>query len=125
MFLLIFIFPQFTLIFRAYWHKLGTFLVSRYIHLFAKLRDIDCCQANHRHPTKRYAPKGILWGNSNSDEMIAGDKVIKGNPDYASKLDEAGMVNLEGIVDSYVHLFRQKPQAWTFELDLRTSIENW
>ncbi len=36
-----------------------------------------------------------------------------------------GMINLEGIVESYVHLFRQSAGAWTFELDLRTSIEKW
>ena len=74
---------------------------------------------------KEYGPDGIHVGHMIIDGTIAGDKVIKGNPDYASKLGEAGMVNLEGIVDSYFHLFRQKPQAWTFELDLRTSIETW
>ena len=74
---------------------------------------------------KEYGPDGIHVGHMIIDGTIAGDKLIKENPDYASKLDEAGMVNLDGIVDSYVHLYRQKPQAWTFELDLRTSIENW
>ena len=74
---------------------------------------------------KEYGPDGIHVGHMIIDGTIAGDKVIKGNPDYASKLGEAGMVNLDGIVDSYVHLYHQKPQAWTFELDLRTSIENW
>ena len=33
--------------------------------------------------------------------------------------------DLEGIVESYVHLYRQSAGAWTFELDLRTSIEKW
>ena len=74
---------------------------------------------------KEYGPDGIHVGHMIIDGTIAGDKVIKGNPDYALKLGEAGMVNLDGIVDSYVHLYRQQPQAWTFELDLRTSIENW
>ena len=74
---------------------------------------------------KEYGPDGIHVGHMIIDGTIAGDKVIKGNPDYASKLGEARMVNLEGIVDSYVHLYRQKHQAWTFELDLRTSIETW
>ena len=74
---------------------------------------------------KEYGPDGIHVGHMIIDGTIAGDKVIKGNPEYASKLGEEGMVDLEGIVDSYVHLYRQKPQAWTFELDLRTSIEKW
>ncbi len=74
---------------------------------------------------KEYGPDGIHVGHMIIDGTIAGDKVIKENPDYASKLGEAGMVNLDGIVDSFVHLYRQKPQAWTFELDIRTSIETW
>ena len=53
---------------------------------------------------KEYGPDGIHVGHMIIDGTIAGDKVIKGNPDYASKLGEAGMVNLEGIVDSYFHL---------------------
>jgi len=53
---------------------------------------------------KEYGPDGIHVGHMIIDGTIAGDKVIKGNPDYASKLGEAGMVNLDGIVDSYVHL---------------------
>ena len=35
------------------------------------------------------------------------------------------MINIEGIVNSYVFLHNQSPQSWTFELDLRTSIEKW
>ena len=78
-----------------------------------------------RAMAKEYGPDGIHVGHMIIDGTIAGDKVIKGNPDYASKLGEAGMVNLDGIVDSFVHLYRQKLQAWTFELDLRTSVETW
>ena len=74
---------------------------------------------------KEYAPDGIHVGHMIIDETIAGDKVIQGNPIYASKLGEAGMVNLDGIVDSYVHLYCQKAQAWTYVMDLRTSIETW
>ena len=75
--------------------------------------------------TKEYGPDGIHFGHMIIDETIAGDKVIQGNPDYASKLGEDGMVNLDGIVDSYVHLYCQKAQAWTYVMDLRTSIETW
>ena len=74
---------------------------------------------------KEYAPDSIHVGHMIIDETIAGDKVIQGNPNYASKLGEAGMVNLDGIVDSYVHLYCEKAQAWTFVIDLRTSIETW
>ena len=46
-------------------------------------------------------------------------------PELAKKLGEDGMIKIEGIVDGYVYLYNQLPQAWTFELDLRTSIEKW
>ena len=74
---------------------------------------------------KEYVPEGIQVGHMIIDGKIAGDKIIKGNPDYVSKLWEAGMVNLDGIVDSYIHIYHQKVQAWAFELDLRISIETW
>jgi hypothetical protein len=33
------------------------------------------------------------------------------------------MINIEGIDNNYAFLYNQSPQSWTFELDLRTSIE--
>ncbi len=44
-------------------------------------------------------------------------------PELVEKLGEEGMINIEGIVNSYAFLYNQSPQSWTFELDLRTSIE--
>ena len=46
-------------------------------------------------------------------------------PELAKKLGKDGMINLKGIVESYVNLYHQSAGAWTFELDLRTSIEKW
>ena len=46
-------------------------------------------------------------------------------PDITEKLGDEGMISLDGIVDGYVYLYRQQPRAWTFELDVRTSRENW
>ena len=74
---------------------------------------------------KEYGPKGIHVGNVVIDGAIAGDKIMRHLPELAKKLGEDGMINLEGIVESYVHLYRQSTGAWTFELDLRTSIEKW
>ena len=59
-----------------------------------------------------------------ADTKLVGDN-FKGNPQYAQQLGEDGMVELEGIVNGYVYLYKQSARAWTFELDLRTSKEKW
>ena len=40
------------------------------------------------------------------DGTIAGDKVIKENPQYDQQLGDDGMVELGGIVDGYVYLYQ-------------------
>jgi NAD(P)-dependent dehydrogenase (short-subunit alcohol dehydrogenase family) len=74
---------------------------------------------------KEYGPEGIHVGHVVIDGPIAGDKIRKGFPDYAEKVGEAGMIDLDGIAEAFVTLYRQKPRAWTFELDVRTSQERW
>ena len=32
------------------------------------------------------------------------------------------MISIQGIVDAYEFLYDQPPNAWTFELDVRTSL---
>ena len=54
-----------------------------------------------------------------------GEKIKKGLPEYAAKLGDEGMINIDGIVDGYVFLYQQPRQAWSFELDVRTSLEKW
>jgi hypothetical protein len=72
-----------------------------------------------------------IWGKGNSvghviiDGAIAGEKIKRHLPELSEKLGEEGMINIEGIVNSYAFLHNQSPQSWTFELDLRTSIEKW
>ncbi|MCH2285143.1 MAG: SDR family NAD(P)-dependent oxidoreductase [SAR324 cluster bacterium] len=74
---------------------------------------------------KEYGPQGIHVGHVVIDGAIAGDKIFNHMPELAKKLGAEGMINIEGIVDGYVHLYNQSAQAWTFEIDLRTSIEKW
>jgi NAD(P)-dependent dehydrogenase (short-subunit alcohol dehydrogenase family) len=74
---------------------------------------------------KEYAVEGVHVGHVVIDGAIAGDKIRKGLPEYAEKLGEEGMIDLDGIVDGYVYLYRQSPRAWTFELDVRTAKERW
>ena len=74
---------------------------------------------------KEYGSDGVHVGHVVVDGPIGGDKIIKGFPEYAEKLGEAGMISIDGIVDGFVYLYRQPPRAWTFEIDVRTALEKW
>lgn len=73
---------------------------------------------------KECGPQGIHVAHVIVDGAINGERVAKRYPEYAARLEEDG-IHLEGIVDAYQYLFEQKLKAWSFELDLRTSTENW
>lgn len=74
---------------------------------------------------KEYAKDGIHVGHVVIDGPIGGEKIKKGFPQYAEKLGEAGMISIQGIVDAYEYLYDQPRNAWSFEVDVRTSLENW
>jgi len=74
---------------------------------------------------KEYGPLGIHVGHVVVDGAIGGDKIMTRYPDYAEQLGEEGMISIEGIVDGFAYLYGQPRRAWTFELDVRTSLENW
>jgi NAD(P)-dependent dehydrogenase (short-subunit alcohol dehydrogenase family) len=74
---------------------------------------------------KECGAEGIHVGHVVVDGAIGGEKIQKAFPDYAEKLGEDGMISIEGIVDGYAFLYHQPRSAWSFELDVRTSIENW
>lgn len=73
---------------------------------------------------KECGPQGVHVGHVIVDGAINGERVATRYPDYAARLEAEGL-NLEGIVDAYEYLYGQPSKAWTFELDLRTSTENW
>ena len=74
---------------------------------------------------KEYATDGVHVGHVVIDGPIGGEKIKQGLPEYAERLGEAGMISIQGIVDAYEFLYDQPPNAWTFELDIRTSLEKW
>ncbi|MBK80445.1 MAG: glucose 1-dehydrogenase [Gammaproteobacteria bacterium] len=74
---------------------------------------------------KEYAADGVHVGHVVIDGAIGGDKIREAVPEYAEKLGEEGLIDLDGIVDGYLFLYRQPRRAWTFELDVRTSKERW
>ena len=74
---------------------------------------------------KEVAADGIHVGHVVVDGPIGGEKIKAGFPEYAEQLGEHGMIGLEGIVDAFEFLANQPPNAWSFEVDLRTSRERW
>jgi len=53
---------------------------------------------------KEYGPHGIHIGHVVVDGSIAGEKIMNRITNFGEKLDEGPLINLEGIVDSYVFL---------------------
>ena len=74
---------------------------------------------------KEAGPDGIHVGHVVVDGAIAGEKIIKGLPQIAERLGSAGMVSLDGIVSAFEFLHDQPANGWSFEVDVRTSQENW
>lgn len=72
---------------------------------------------------KEYAADGIHVGHVVVDGGIGGEKILKRFPDAANRMDS--LISIEGIVDAFVFLHKQPRTAWSFELDVRTSKENW
>lgn len=72
---------------------------------------------------KEYAPEGIHVGHVVVDGAIDGDKIHRLFPDAGSRDDR--LLDIDGIVDCYAFLYRQHPQAWSFEVDVRTASEPW
>lgn len=75
---------------------------------------------------KELGPKGIHVGHVVIDGGIGGEKLHKAVPDYAAERAREGrLIDLDGIADIYIDLYRQKRAAWTFEADVRTHNEPW
>ena len=74
---------------------------------------------------KECGPDGIHVGHVVVDGPIGGDKIIKGIPQLVERVGEQGLIDIQGIVDAYEYMYDQPRRAWTFEVDVRTSVENW
>ena len=74
---------------------------------------------------RAYGPQGIHVAHVVVDGGIAGDKIIKGLPQFAQAMGEDGLVSLTGLADAYWYLHTQPRAGWTHELDLRTFKESF
>lgn len=74
---------------------------------------------------KEVGPDGIHVGHVVIDGAIAGDKIRARFPEYAAKLGDDGLIDIQAIVDGYEYLYKQPRRGWSFEVDMRTAIETW
>jgi NAD(P)-dependent dehydrogenase (short-subunit alcohol dehydrogenase family) len=72
---------------------------------------------------REFGPLGIHVGHVVVDGGIAGDRIEKGRPEFATAKGEEGLVDLGGIADLYEILYRQPRTAWSHEIDVRTFKE--
>ena len=74
---------------------------------------------------RAYGPRGLHVAHVVVDGGIAGDKIVKGIPQFAQAMGEDGLISLAGLADAYWYLYTQPKAAWTHELDLRTFKESF
>ncbi len=74
---------------------------------------------------KEYASEGIHVGHIVVDGIIDGDRVRERRPELFKNLNNDQLLDIGLIVDGFEYLYRQSPRAWSFELDLRPSLEKW
>ncbi len=74
---------------------------------------------------RELGPKGVHVAHIIIDGVIDGEMINKRAPDLKNKLGDSGMLNPDDIADAYWQVHHQAPSAWTFELDLRPSVESF
>ena len=74
---------------------------------------------------KEYGNDLIHVGHVVVDGAVGGNKIQTRFPEYAEQLGEDGLVSLDAIVDIYEFMYKQPRGGWSFEIDVRTAIENW
>lgn len=74
---------------------------------------------------KEYGKEGLHVCHVVIDGGIAGQKWLDRNDGKMSQEQRKHLISLDGLTDTYWNLHLQKPEAWSFEIDLRTALESW
>jgi NAD(P)-dependent dehydrogenase (short-subunit alcohol dehydrogenase family) len=74
---------------------------------------------------REFGPQGIHVAHALIDGGIDGDRLKNRNPAISAERGENGLLNIDAIADTYWHLHRQHPSAWTQEIDLRPYKETF
>ena len=74
---------------------------------------------------RELGPRGVHVAHVVVDGMIDSMAVRARMPEQAAALPPGGMLKADHIAEAYWALHIQPSDAWSFELDLRPSIERW
>jgi NAD(P)-dependent dehydrogenase (short-subunit alcohol dehydrogenase family) len=72
---------------------------------------------------REFGPQGIHVAHTIIDGGIDGERLRSRR--VLKEGDSEGLLNIDAIADSYWHIHRQHPSAWTQELDMRPYRENF
>jgi len=74
---------------------------------------------------RELGPQGIHVGHVIIDGAINTPWIRQTFPDMVASRPSHGLLAPDEIAENYYMLYKQPKSAWTFELDLRPSIEKW
>ena len=74
---------------------------------------------------KEYGKEGLHVGHVIIDGGIAGDKWISRLDTEPDNEMMQRFISLQSLTDAYWNLYKQDRSGWSFEVDLRTAIEDW
>jgi len=68
---------------------------------------------------REYGPHGIHVAHVVIDGGIDGERLRSRRPESIKQRGEDGLLNIDAIAEAYWQIHRQRPSAWTQEIDLR------
>ncbi|RZO36050.1 MAG: SDR family NAD(P)-dependent oxidoreductase [Rhodospirillaceae bacterium] len=74
---------------------------------------------------RELGPMGVHVGHIIVDGMIDSEAVRTKFPDETDALPDGGMLDPDHIAEAYWAMHTQPKDAWTFEMDIRPSVERW
>lgn len=74
---------------------------------------------------RELGPMGVHVGHIIVDGMIDSQAVREKFPEETDALPDGGMLNPDHIAEAYWAMHTQPKDAWTFEIDIRPSVERW
>ena len=74
---------------------------------------------------RELGPMGVHVGHIIVDGMIDSEAVRTKFPEETDALPDGGMLDPDHIAEAYWAMHTQPKDAWTFEMDIRPSVERW
>ena len=68
---------------------------------------------------REFGPQGLHIAHVVIDGSIDGERIQTVAPDRAKAKGEDGLLHVDGIADTYWHIYCQPRSTWTLEVDLR------